>query len=110
MSLIFEENTDSRASLLAVDEDVRWTTRITPHRGYLDWRLGQLMRYRDLISLFVWRDFVSAYKQTVLGPAWHIIQPLLTTVMFTVVFARVAKLPTNGAPPFLFYLVGTVAW
>lgn len=87
-----------------------WSTRITPHRGWFDWKLGQLWRYRDLIMLFVWRDFVSAYKQTILGPAWHIIQPLLTTLMFTIIFGRVAKLPTNGAPPFLFYLVGTIAW
>lgn len=93
--------------LLAEQE---WTTRITPHRGWLDWRLGQLWRYRDLITLFVWRDFVSAYKQTILGPAWHVIQPLLTTLMFTVIFSKVANLPTNGAPPFLFYLIGTVAW
>lgn len=91
-------------------ENSAWTTRITPHRGWLDWRLKQLWRYRDLISLFVWRDFVSAYKQTILGPAWHIIQPLLTTLMFTVIFSRVARLPTNGAPPFLFYLIGTIAW
>src|SRR5258705_3877544 len=84
-------------------------TVITPHRGWLDWRLSQLWRYRDLIGLFVWRDFVSVYKQTILGPVWHIIQPLLTTLMFTVVFSKVARLSTNGAPPFLFYLVGTVA-
>lgn len=87
-----------------------WTTRIVPHRGWLDWRLAQLWRYRDLIGMFVWRDFVSAYKQTILGPLWHIIQPLLTTLMFTLVFSRVARLPTDGAPPFLFYLIGTVAW
>lgn len=87
-----------------------WTTRITPHRGWLDWRLGQLWRYRDLISVFVWRDFVSIYKQTILGPAWHIIQPLLTTLMFTLIFSKVARLSTNGVPPFLFYLIGTVAW
>ncbi len=87
-----------------------WTSRITPHRGWFDWRLAQLWRYRDLISLFVWRDFVSAYKQTVLGPAWHIIQPLLTTLMFTLVFSKVAGLSTGGVPPFLFYLIGNVAW
>jgi lipopolysaccharide transport system permease protein len=87
-----------------------WTTRITPHRGWLDWRLGQLWRYRDLITLFVWRDFVSVYKQTILGPAWHVIQPLLTTLMFTLVFSKVAGLSTGGVPPFLFYLIGTVAW
>jgi lipopolysaccharide transport system permease protein len=94
----------------ADDPAIEWTTRITPHRGWLDWRLDQLWRYRDLITLFVWRDFVSAYKQTVLGPAWHIIQPLLTTLMFTVVFSKVARLPTAGAPPFLFYLLGIVVW
>ena len=87
-----------------------WTTIITPHRGWLDWRLKQLWRYRDLISLFVWRDFVSAYKQTILGPLWHIIQPLLTTITFTIIFGKIAKLPTNGIPPFLFYLAGTVSW
>ncbi len=87
-----------------------WSTIITPHRGWLDWRLGQLWRYRDLVMLFVWRDFVSAYKQTILGPAWHIIQPLLTTLTFTIVFSRVARLSTDGIPPFLFYLIGTVAW
>jgi lipopolysaccharide transport system permease protein len=87
-----------------------WSTIITPHRGWLDWRLKQLWRYRDLISLFVWRDFVSAYKQTILGPAWHIIQPLFTTITFTLIFGKIAKLPTNGVPPFLFYLAGTVSW
>jgi lipopolysaccharide transport system permease protein len=87
-----------------------WTTVITPHRGWLDWRLKQLWRYRDLISLFVWRDFVSVYKQTILGPLWHIIQPLLTTITFTIIFGKIAKLPTNGIPPFLFYLAGTVSW
>ena len=68
------------------------------------------MRCGDLISLFVWRDFVAVYKQTILGPLWHIIQPLLTTLMFTVVFGRMARLPTDSVPPFLFYLSGTVVW
>ncbi len=75
-----------------------------------DWRLGELLQCRDLISLFVWRDFVAVYKQTILGPLWHIIQPLLTTMMFTLIFGRVAKLPTEGLPPFLFYLSGSVVW
>ena len=90
--------------------DEGWTTVITPHRGWLDWRLKQLWRYRDLISLFVWRDFVSVYKQTILGPLWHIAQPLLTTITFTVIFGKIAKLPTNGVPPFLFYMAGNVTW
>jgi len=87
-----------------------WTTVIRPNRGVFDWRLGELLRCRDLISLFVWRDFVAVYKQTILGPLWHIIQPLMTTLMFTLIFGRVAKLPTDGVPPFLFYLSGTVVW
>jgi len=87
-----------------------WDTLISPHRGWLDWRLNALWRYRDLISLFVWRDFVAAYKQTILGPAWHIVQPLFTTLTFTVMFGKIAKLPTNGISPFLFYLAGTVCW
>ncbi|MFL6415939.1 MAG: ABC transporter permease [Bryobacteraceae bacterium] len=104
------ETIEIRPAVGTAESTQEWTTRITPHRGWLDWRLGQLWRYRDLISLFVWRDFVSAYKQTILGPAWHIIQPLLTTIMFTIIFSRVARLSTNGAPPFLFYLLGNVAW
>lgn len=83
---------------------------ITPHRGWFDWRLAQLWRSRELIGLFVWRDFVSVYAQTVLGPAWHVLRPLVTTVLFTLVFARIAGLSTDGAPAFLFYLTGTVAW
>jgi lipopolysaccharide transport system permease protein len=103
------ENPEMNVSLNSV-MDESWTATITPHRGWFDWRLKQLWRYRDLISLFVWRDFVSVYKQTILGPAWHIIQPLLTTITFTVIFGRVAKISTNGVSPFLFYLVGTVFW
>jgi lipopolysaccharide transport system permease protein len=85
-------------------------TVISAHRGWFDWRLRKLWRCRDLISLFVQRDFVTYYKQTVLGPAWHVIQPLLTTLTYTIVFSKVAGLPTDGAPPFLFYMVGSVAW
>jgi len=85
-------------------------TVISARRGWFDWRLAQVWRYRDLIGLFVRRDFVSLYTQSVLGPAWHVIQPLLTTLTYTVIFGRVARLPTDGAPPFLFYMVGTLAW
>ncbi len=85
-------------------------TLILPQRSWFDWRLRELWRYRDLVSLFVWRDFVAVYKQTVLGPAWHVVRPLLTTLIFTVVFSRMAGLSTDGAPPFLFYMVGNVLW
>lgn len=85
-------------------------TVISSRRGWFDWRLRQLWRCRDLISLFVRRDFVTYYKQTILGPAWHVFQPLLTTLTYTVIFGKIAGLPTDGASPFLFYMVGSVAW
>ena len=87
-----------------------WTTIISPHAGAFDWKLGELWKCRDLISLFVWRDFVAVYKQTILGPAWHVIQPLLTTLTFTIIFGKIAKLSTNDCPPFLFYMSGNVLW
>lgn len=90
--------------------DAAYETIIRPQRGSFDWRLRQLWRYRDLVGLFVWRDFVAVHKQTILGPAWHILQPLCMTLIFTLVFSRVARLSTDGVPPFLFYMAGTVAW
>jgi lipopolysaccharide transport system permease protein len=67
-------------------------------------------RYRDLMWLFVRRDFVAVYKQTILGPLWFIIQPVVTTMIFALIFTGVAKIPTNGLPPVLFYLAGITAW
>lgn len=83
---------------------------IRPQRHWLDLRLGELWQARELVMLFVWRDFVSVYKQTILGPLWYLIQPLLTTITFTVIFGRIAKLPTDGLPQMLFYMSGTVIW
>jgi lipopolysaccharide transport system permease protein len=94
---------------LQLDKE-HWDMVIEPKRTLLDLRLGELWRARDLVMLFVWRDFVSVYKQTILGPLWYIIQPLLTTVVFTFIFGSVAKLPTDGLPQFLFYMSGTVVW
>ena len=88
----------------------KWDKIIRPRTGWFDIHPGELWKYRDLIGLFVWRDFVSIYKQTILGPLWYIIQPLLTTMVFTIIFGNVAKLPTDGLPPFLFYLSGVIAW
>lgn len=93
---------------LATESD--WTLVIRPQRSWFDLQLKELWRYRDLVRLFVLRDFVSVYKQTVLGPLWYLIQPLLTTVVFTIVFGQVARLPTDGLPSFLFYLSGTIMW
>src|SRR5512145_1346075 len=92
------------------NEEENWTLILQPQRSLLDLRLGELWRYRDLVLLFVRRDFVSTYKQTVLGPLWYLIQPLLTTVTFTFIFGRIASLPTDGLPQFLFYMSGTVVW
>lgn len=87
-----------------------WDLIIEPKRYWWDLRLNQLWKYRDLIWLFVRRDFVSMYKQTILGPLWFIIQPLLTSLVFTLVFGEIASLPTSGVPDFLFYFSGTVIW
>ena len=85
-------------------------TVIEPHGSLFDLKLRELWAYRDLVLLFVRRDFVAQYKQTILGPAWHFIQPLFTTLIFTVVFGQIARIPTDGLPPFLFYMAGTVIW
>jgi len=91
-------------------EENSWDLIIHPRRNLFDLRLKELWQYRDLTYLFVRRDFVSAYKQTILGPLWYLIQPLLTTIIFTFIFGNVAQLPTDGLPPFLFYMSGTVIW
>ena len=88
----------------------QFTTVIQPKQKLLDLKLRELWRYRDLILLFVRRTFVSQYKQTVLGPAWAVIQPLFTTVIFTVIFGNIAGLAPAGVPAFAFYLCGSVAW
>jgi lipopolysaccharide transport system permease protein len=87
-----------------------WDLTIRPKSGWFELHLDDLWRYRDLIFMFVRRDFVAVYKQTILGPIWFIVQPLLTTLTFTVIFSGVARLSTDGLPPVLFYLTGTTAW
>jgi len=83
---------------------------IKPRDNLFDLRLRDIWNFRDLLMLFVHRDFVAVYKQTILGPLWFFIQPLLTTIVFTVIFGKVAKIPTDGLPPLLFYLAGVTAW
>lgn len=89
--------------------DSKWTT-IAPASGWFDLQLRELWHYRTLIYLFVRRDFVAIYKQTILGPLWFVLQPLATTLVFTVVFGRIAKIPTDGVPSFMFYLTGLTLW
>ena len=87
-----------------------WTTVIKPKTGWLDINLKELIQYKDLISMFVKRDFKTMYKQTILGPLWIIISPLLTTLMFTVVFGNIANISTDGMPQIVFYMLGTTVW
>jgi lipopolysaccharide transport system permease protein len=83
---------------------------IRPTRGWFQLNLADVWRYRDLLFLLVHRDFVARYKQTILGPAWFILQPLLTTAVFSIIFGEIAKIPTDGLPPMLFYLAGLLGW
>ncbi|MDX2190677.1 MAG: ABC transporter permease [Bacteroidota bacterium] len=94
----------------ATENTENWTLTIKPKAGLLELNLSELWRYRDLILLFVRRDFVAVYKQTILGPLWFIIQPLLTTITFTIIFGNIAKIPTDGLPPILFYMSGLILW
>jgi lipopolysaccharide transport system permease protein len=93
-----------------LDLDENWSLIIKPKTSWFDLHLEDLWRYRDLLFMFVKRDFVSVYKQTILGPLWFVIQPILTTIMFVVIFGNVANIPTDGAPPMLFYMSGLVMW
>src|SRR4051812_24064818 len=81
----------------------QWDLVIRPKDRWLDLHLDDLWRYRDLLWMFVRRDFVAVYKQTNLGPIWFFVQPLLTTLVFTIVFSGMAQLSTDGLPPMLFY-------
>lgn len=96
----------SRAELHQAD----WDRVIRPQSRLLDLPLRELWEYRGLVWLFVRRDFVTRFKQTILGPLWILINPLLSTLVFTIVFGNIAKLPTDGIPPMLFYLSGNVMW
>ena len=93
-----------------MDKSTEYKIVITPKRGLFDLQLADLWNYRDLLFLFVKRDFKTFYKQTILGPLWFFIQPLITTLVFTVIFNRVAKIPTDEIPPNLFYMSGIIAW
>jgi lipopolysaccharide transport system permease protein len=87
-----------------------WTTIIKPKDKLLHVDWAEIWQYRDLWSMFVRRDIVTQYKQTILGPAWYFIQPAITTIMYMVVFGGIAKIPTDGLPQPLFYLAGIVCW
>ena len=87
-----------------------WTSVIRPKKSLLSLNLKGVFKSRDLLLLFVRRDFVSVYKQTILGPLWFFIEPALTTVVFTIIFGQIAGIKTAGIPPILFYLAGLTCW
>lgn len=90
--------------------DQRWTAVVTPRKPLFDIPVRELWKYRDLVYQFVRRDLVTQHKQTVLGPVWFFVQPIISSVVMTIVFGKIANLPTNETPKFLFYLSGVTIW
>jgi ABC-type polysaccharide/polyol phosphate export systems, permease component len=95
---------------MKVKSDKEWTTIIKPQNGLFEVDLMEIWRYRDLLALFVKRDIITQYKQTILGPLWFVIQPVLTVLMYMVVFGGIAGIPTDGIPQPLFYFAGVCMW
>ncbi len=87
-----------------------WSIVIKPKTGWFDINLKEIWQYRDLIFMFLKRNFNSAYKQTILGPLWFLISPLMSTTMFTLIFGKIANISTDGVPQFLFYMCSNAAW
>ena len=92
------------------NESEKWDFHITASRSNLDFNSKELWRYRDLLMMFVKKDIITVYKQTILGPIWFVIQPILTTLMFVMVFGKIANIGTDQVPPILFYLGGLTMW
>ena len=97
----------NRNNSLQADE---WSMIIKARSGWFDINVRELWKYKDLVGLFVKRNYASMYKQTILGPLWFIVNPLITVVIFTIVFGNIAKIPTDGIPEFLFYMAGNTLW
>lgn len=91
-------------------ETVQWTQVITSKKKLLDLHLRDVYRYRDLIGMFIKRDFAVKYKQTILGPLWYLVQPVMSSIMYAFVFGNLANIGTNGIPYLLFYYGGTMLW
>lgn len=100
----------SETSQLATETAEDWDLVIKPKANLFDLNLKEVWKYRDLLWLFVKRDFIAQYKQTILGPLWHLIQPVFTTIMFLLVFGKIANIPTDGVNPVLFYMSGITIW
>jgi len=95
---------------LSTPKDDQWLYTISSDHKLINLNFKEIWRYRDLLVLFVKRDIVTVYKQTILGPLWFILQPLFTSVIFTLVFNNLGQISTGGVPPFLFNLAGITAW
>ncbi len=93
-----------------LESEEKWDLEIEPASGLFDINWKEIWQYRDLILLFVRRDIVSTYKQTILGPIWFFVQPILTTITFVVIFGNIAEISTSGVPKILFYLSGITLW
>lgn len=91
-------------------EEQEWSYIISAKTGWLHFHLKELWEYRNLVAMFVKRNFTTMYKQTILGPLWIVINPLLSTMVFTIVFGKLADIPTEGVPPYLFYMAGNILW
>lgn len=92
------------------NQDTEWLFEITPKNKFFSLNLKEVWQYRDLLLLFVKRDVVTVYKQTILGPLWYLLQPLFTSITFTIIFNKVAGIETGTVPPFLFNLAGIMVW
>ena len=92
------------------NHDTEWLFEITPKNKFFSLNLKEVWQYRDLLLLFVKRDVVTVYKQTILGPLWYLLQPLFTSITFTIIFNKVAGIETGTVPPFLFNLAGIMVW
>ena len=94
----------------AVNNERKWTEILSPRTRLFDLKFKEIWQYKDLLILFVKRDFKAQYRQTILGPLWHIIQPVFTTLIFLVIFNNLAKIPTDGIPALLFYMSSLTIW
>ena len=95
---------------MTTSKSKNWDLTITSHRGWFELNLGEIWQYRDLLKIYIRRNIIAQYKQTILGPIWIIIPPILTTLVFTVIFGNIANLSTEGLPKPLFYMAGIITW
>ena len=87
-----------------------WTSVISANKSLIRFNLKEILQYKHLLKMFVWRDIVAEYKQTILGPIWFFIQPIFTTLIYFIVFRKLANISTDQTPPILFYLIGIIFW